>query len=75
MSTNNPKVLFELRAYNTAELAKLYKVNYRTFNRWLKPHRPLIGERVGHMYTVNQVLIIINRLGLPGDLEFRDSNI
>lgn len=73
MNSHTSKYQFDLRAYNTTQLARLYKVDYRTFNKWLKPHQSLIGERIGQMYNVNQVLIIIDKLGVPGDMELNNS--
>lgn len=55
----------EIRPYNTKELAHLYKVNARTLARWLSPHQSAIGERRGYYYTIPQIIIIFEKLGLP----------
>lgn len=55
----------ELRAYTTKELAELYKVNERTFKRWIKPFYNAIGDRNGHFFNINQVKAIFDRLGSP----------
>ena len=37
--------------------------------RWLKPFEEQIGERQGRYYNINQVKIIIGKLGMPGGYE------
>jgi hypothetical protein len=59
----------EVKAYSPAELANIYKVSRFTLNRWLKPHRKQIGKREGLYYTVKQVRLIFDLLGLPGHVE------
>lgn len=57
---------FELKASTKKELAAVYGVTVRTFNSWIKPFEEKVGEKRGRYYTVNQVVIIIEVLGLPG---------
>ncbi|MBN8782281.1 MAG: hypothetical protein J0G98_04385 [Terrimonas ferruginea] len=59
----------ETKVYSIGELAQLYEISVRTMNRWLKPHDEVIGKRVGRFYTVRQVSIIFDKLGLPKDYE------
>lgn len=59
---------FRLRPYTLAELSIVYGVCKRTMRKWLKPFIGEIGERQGQFYSIAQVRIIIDRLGLPGDL-------
>jgi hypothetical protein len=59
----------EVKAYSPSELADIYKVSNCTLNRWLKPHREAIGKRQGLYYTVKQIRIIFEILGLPGRIE------
>lgn len=47
------------------ELSKLYKISYKVFKRHLEPHLEKIGPRIGHFYMMNQVIMIINILGVP----------
>jgi len=47
------------------EIAIMYGVSDRTVRKWLKPHENKIGEKVGWYYSVNQVKIIFQCLGLP----------
>jgi hypothetical protein len=58
-----------VRAYSIGELAALYEISVRTMNRWLKPHLERIGKREGRFYTVKQVEIIFEQLGLPKDYD------
>jgi hypothetical protein len=57
---------FELKASTKKEMAAIYGVSVRTFNSWIKPFEEKVGEKRGRYYTVNQVVIIIEVLGLPG---------
>lgn len=55
----------KLRPYKLYELAQMYKVDRRTFQRWLYPFRELIGARVGDYYTSHQVELIFANIGPP----------
>jgi transposase len=57
---------FEVKASTKKEMAAIYGVSVRTFNSWIKPFEEKVGEKRGRYYTVNQVLIIVEVLGLPG---------
>ena len=59
----------EVRAYSIGELAILYGISARTMNRWLKPHMEIVGKRQGRFYTVKQVELIFEQLGLPKDYD------
>ncbi len=59
----------KVRAYSIGELAALYEISPKTMNRWLTPHLERIGKRQGRFYTVKQVEIIFEYLGLPKDYE------
>jgi len=52
-------------AMTKTQLAQLYGVDKRTFDRWLKPFKNQIGEKMGHIYTPKQVSIIYECLGTP----------
>lgn len=60
---------FELKAYSKKELAEKYSISIRTFNTWLKPFEEKVGAKRGRYYTVNQVKIILEALGLPGMMQ------
>lgn len=59
--------IHEIRPYTTAELARLYGISKTTLNKWLKPHRLFIGERIGHIYNALQVKHIFEKLGPPSE--------
>ena len=50
---------------NKKQLATLYKVCIKTFNRWLKPHEKEVGKPVGYLYKADQVRKIIELIGIP----------
>jgi response regulator of citrate/malate metabolism len=58
--------LFQLRPYTIAELADIYGVSKKTFRRWLDPFQEQIGKRNGFFYSIVQVKIIFDKLGIPG---------
>jgi len=60
--------MVQLKPYSSKELAAIYGVAKQTFNRWIRPFEPEIGNKLGRFYTVAQVKIIFSRLGLPGPL-------
>jgi hypothetical protein len=55
-----------LKAYSPGEIAKIYEVDRRTMNKWLKPFKEEIGLRLGRYYTIAQVRIIFLKLSVPG---------
>jgi hypothetical protein len=63
----NRDYAIEMRGYTLADLARLYKVCVRTINRWLKPFEEVIGKKQGRYFTVAQVKIIFEKLGVPED--------
>jgi hypothetical protein len=58
-----------VKCYTIGELATLYDLTVKAFRTLLKPHQPFIGKRVGRYYTCKQVLIIFDRIDLPGYAE------
>lgn len=57
---------YEIRPYNTKELAHIYRVQPRIFRKWLQPHLSCLGERTSRYFTALQVKLIFEKLGLPG---------
>lgn len=55
-----------LKPYTQAELLAFYNVSEKVFKNWLKPYREELGKRYGRCYSLKQVIIILNRLGIPG---------
>jgi transposase len=63
MSTVN--VVKEIRPYSVKELASIYGVCDKTLKKWMKPFASEIGEKQGRYYTVAQVNVIFNKIGIP----------
>lgn len=59
----------------TKELSALYQVSTKVFRSHIKPFLNEIGERHGNYFTVKQIEIIIDKLGLPPDVEIVYSSI
>lgn len=57
----------KLKPYTVLELAKLYSVSDRTMKKWIKPFEKEVGKKIGYFYTIAQVKIIFEKLGMPGD--------
>lgn len=62
----NHQNLVELRPYTIAELADMYGVSKKTLRKWMEPFQEQIGERIGFFYSIVQVKIIFEKLGMPG---------
>jgi hypothetical protein len=54
--------------YSLTELSKIYNVCIRTMKKWMEPFAEEIGTKRGRYYTVVQVKIIFQKLGLPSDM-------
>ena len=55
-----------LKPYSLTELSGLYQVCTRTLKKWIQPFEKEIGKKLGRYYTIVQVKIIFEKLGLPG---------
>lgn len=55
----------EIRPYSAKELAGIYGVCDKTLMKWMKPFAQNIGEKQGRYFTVAQVKIIFEKLGVP----------
>ena len=60
---------FYLKAYTLTELAAIYGMDRRTLKNWIEPFLSDIGVKRGRYYDVNQVRVIVDKLGKPGDFE------
>jgi hypothetical protein len=56
----------KLRPYSMKELAALYGVSTKTLRSWLESHEHAIGLKISRYFTVHQVKIIFEKIGLPG---------
>lgn len=59
------KNVIHIKPYSMKELSVLYGVSSVTVRNWMKPIRKKIGQRVGIYYTIKQVEIIFEHLGVP----------
>ncbi len=59
-------VIRQVKPYTHKELSGYYGVCDKTFKKWLMPFEPQIGKKVGRYYTVVQVRIILEKIGIPG---------
>jgi transposase-like protein len=55
----------EMRPYSTKELSRIYGVCDKTLLKWMKPFTEQIGQKQGRFFTVAQVEIIFQKLGMP----------
>ena len=55
----------EIRPYSTKDLAGIYGVCDKTLKRWIKPFATDIGEKNGWYFSVAQVKVIFEKLGVP----------
>ena len=68
MKTNDStkeKKEFKVKPYSIQELANFYTISYCTMKKWLDKFKDEVGEKMGRYYTVKQVEIIIDKLGMP----------
>ncbi|MBI2968916.1 MAG: hypothetical protein HYY40_14035 [Bacteroidetes bacterium] len=63
--TNNQ---LEVKPYTKKELAGLYGISPRSFCTWFKKIEHDVGKKQGKYFTVNQVRLIVEKLGLPGTI-------
>jgi len=62
MSTTNE---ITVKHYTTTELSALYGVSTKTLKRWLRPLASVIGENDGRFFTILQVKLIFEKIGIP----------
>ena len=55
----------EIRPYSIKDLSVIYGVCDRTFKKWIKPFDAAIGEKNGRYFSVAQVKVIFDKLGVP----------
>ena len=63
------KTIIHVKPYSLKEIAALYGISTKTLSKWIVPIKEKIGMRRGRCYTVNQVRIILDEIGLPGIIE------
>jgi hypothetical protein len=65
METQNRRNGTYLKPCNKKELAAMYGISVHVLNTWLKPIMPKLDLISGRCYTVKQVNIIFEALGVP----------
>lgn len=50
-------------------LAALFEMNEKAFRNQLKPLKDKIGKKLGHLYTVKQLIIIFDEYCTPAGIE------
>ncbi|MGQ0829355.1 MAG: hypothetical protein ACT4ON_13285 [Bacteroidota bacterium] len=60
---------FMLRPYTPKELRTLYGISRITFKKWIAPFEIELGKAQGRCYTVNQVMLLIDKLCFPSKVQ------
>ena len=68
MSRMNKNNTASLRPLSKTELAEHYGMSIRCFYTLLKPYEEEIGPKLGRYYSIKQVELIFENLGLPPSL-------
>jgi len=55
----------EVKPYNLKDLSSIYGVCNKTLKKWLVPFEKEIGSKQGRYFSITQVKIIFEKLGLP----------
>lgn len=64
MNMHNQKEI-GIKPCNLRQLAKAYGIGYKALRNRLKPWLHQLGKRKGYKYSLEQLLFIIEKLGLP----------
>lgn len=65
---NEMKCIARVKPYTIKELCCFYEIGNKTFKKWLLPFQPEIGSKNGRYYSVLQVEIIFEKLGVPYEI-------
>jgi hypothetical protein len=65
MNSNILNTELVIKPCNAVQLGKAYGVSKKVMLRWLQPYSNCIGQRTGHKFSIEQLLIIIEMLGPP----------
>ena len=55
----------DVKPYNIGDLADIYGVCNKTFKKWIQPFEKEIGKKHGRFFSIAQVKIIFEILGMP----------
>ena len=57
-----------LKPYCYKELEMLYGISRKTLKTWLRPFWQDIGQKQGRYFTIKQVKVIFDKVGIPDSL-------
>ena len=60
-----------IKPYQLQHLGEIYEVHPRTVRRWIDKLAPQIGRKKVKYYTIEEVVIIVNAIGLPQIIELK----
>ena len=60
-----------IKPYQLQHLAEIYDVHPRTVRRWIDKLAPQIGRKKVKYFTIEEVVIIVNAIGLPQIIELK----
>ena len=60
-----------IKPYQLHHLAEIYDVHPRTVRRWIDKLAPQIGRKKVKYFTIEEVVIIVNAIGLPQIIELK----
>lgn len=64
---------FLIKPYQLKDLAAIYDVHPRTVRRWIDKLAPQIGNKKVKYFTIEEVTIIVNAIGLPQIIELKQA--
>lgn len=67
-----PNNQLKIKPYSKKELAQIYGISVRCLNNWINKFKTEVGDICGRYYNVNQVRVILAKLGLPDPMEPSD---
>ena len=67
INEDSGEVTLTLKPQTSVQLSELYGISLKTFYRWVAPFKAEIGEKHGRYYTIAQVKIILQKLGMPSE--------
>ena len=54
-----------VKPFTTSDLANIYGVDRKTIRAWIKRFESEVGPKYGRYFTIRQVTIILDKLGIP----------
>jgi hypothetical protein len=62
------RTVIRVMPYTTKQLSVIYKVDRRTFYKWLNDFKNDLGKRNGYYWSIPQVKMIFQKLSLPANI-------